>query len=162
MLRFSAEVPLGWLRPHPSWRHQLIATELHFRLRVFLGSESRGRIAAKAGVRLSSEDVVKPDLAVFLEEHCDRNHEGSAAAGTPDLVVEILSPGTAGRDLRDKRALYERSSIPEYWIVDPVVETIQVLTLARGTYREAALYRRGDALVSPLLPELKFLFAGIP
>lgn len=150
-----------YVGPPPIWRHQLIATELHFRLRAYLGMGSRGRIAAEAGIRLSNEDVVKPDLVVFLEEHRERIDEAAAAAGTPDLVAEILSPGTAGRDLRDKRALYERSGIPEYWIVDPVAETIQVLVLAGDAYREAALYRRGDTLVSSLLPGLEIPVAEI-
>jgi Uma2 family endonuclease len=141
--------------PSPTWRHQLIGTELLFRLRTYLGPGSRGRVAsAPAGVRLSDEDVVEPDLVVILEEHRERIDE-SSVAGTPDLVVEILSPGTAGRDLRVKRALYERSGIPEYWIVDPVAETIQVLALAEGSYREAGLYQRGDTLLSLLLPGLE-------
>src|SRR5947209_3473624 len=96
-----------FVSPPPSWRHQLILTELLFRLRNYLGQGARGRVAsAPAGVRLSDEDIVEPDLVVILEEHRDRIDE-SSVAGTPDLVVEILSPGTAGRDLLDKRALYE-------------------------------------------------------
>jgi len=147
--------------PSPSWRHQLIGTELLFRLRTFLGSGSRGRVAAApAGVRLSDEDVVEPDLVVILAEHRERIDE-SSVAGTPDLVVEILSPGTAGRDLRVKRALYERSGIPEYWIVDPAAETIQVLALAEGAYREAGLYRSDQTLTSPLLPGLEIQLAQI-
>jgi Uma2 family endonuclease len=150
-----------FVSPTPSWRHQLILTELLFRLRNYLGQGSRGRVAsAPAGVRLSDEDIVEPDLVVILEEHRDRIDE-SSVAGTPDLVVEILSPGTAGRDLGVKRALYEQAGVPEYWIVDPQAETIQVLALARDAYREAALCRRGDTLLSPLLPGLEISVAEI-
>jgi Uma2 family endonuclease len=141
--------------PPPTWRHQLIATELLFQLRTYFGAGFRGRIATAAGLRLSNEDIVKPDLVVFLEEHHDRIDESAVAAGPPDLTVEILSPGTAGRDLCEKRALYERSGIPEYWIVDPRAQRTQVLTLVGGAYREAGLYRSGDTLVSPLLPGLE-------
>jgi Uma2 family endonuclease len=137
--------------PPPTWRHQLIATELLFQLRTYFGAGFRGRIATAAGLRLSNEDIVKPDLVVFLEEHHDRIDESAVAAGPPDLTVEILSPGTAGRDLCEKRALYERSGIPEYWIVDPVAETIQVLAFTGGTYLEVDLYQRGNTLLSPLL-----------
>ncbi len=150
-----------FVAPTPSWRHQLIVTELLFRLRTYLGAGSRGRVAtAPAGVRLSDEDIVEPDLVVILEEHRERIDE-SSVAGTPDLVVEILSPGTAGRDLGAKRALYEHAGIPEYWIVDPKAATIQVLALADGAYREAVLYRRDQTLISPLLPGLEIPLAEI-
>lgn len=150
-----------FVSPTPSWRHQLILTELLFRLRNYLGQGARGRVvSAPAGVRLSDEDVVEPDLVVILEEHRDRIDE-SSVAGTPDLVIEILSPGTAGRDLGAKRTLYEHAGVPEYWIVDPKAETIQVLALSGDAYREAALYRRGDTLLSPLLPGLEIPVAQI-
>jgi len=53
----------------------------------------------------------------------------SAVQGAPDLVVEILSPSTAGRDRVAKRTLYGKYGVREYWIVDPVGSTIEVLTL---------------------------------
>ena len=87
--------------------------------------------------------------------------EDSALDGAPDLVVEILSPGTAGRDRGAKRAVYERFGGREYWIVDPVAATIRVLALTDGAYREAGLYRRDQTLVSPLLAGLEIPLATV-
>lgn len=145
-----------FVSPPPTLRHQRIGRNLLRFLDRYLEVRSRGEIFyAPAGVRLSDEDVVEPDLVVLLREHADRAADDAYVLGAPDLVVEILSPGTAGRDLGSKRALYESAGVPEYWIVDPVGATIQVLALEEGIYREAALYRRGDTLISPLLPELE-------
>jgi Uma2 family endonuclease len=148
--------------PPPTLRHQRIGRKLLRFIDRYLEESSRGEIFySQTGVRLSEEDVVEPDLVVVLSEHSDRAGDDAYIAGAPDLVVEILSPGTAGRDLRGKRTLYERSGVPEYWIVDPVSATIQVLALVGDAYREAALYRRGDTLVSPLLPGLEIPVAQI-
>ncbi|CAN5178996.1 hypothetical protein BH23GEM4_BH23GEM4_14960 [soil metagenome] len=71
-------------------------------------------------------------------------------------MVEILSPGTAGRDLVMKRELYARVGIQEYWIVDVEAGNIEVLALEPETsdYARSGLLRRGETLRSPLLPEL--------
>lgn len=106
------------------------------------------------GIRLSDEDVAVPDLLVVLTENLHRIEE-QCIGGPPDLVVEILSPGTAGRDLGAKRALYEQSGVPEYWIGDPVAETIEVLSLVSGRYVRFGLFGRGDILRSPLLEGLE-------
>ncbi|MEI8095064.1 MAG: Uma2 family endonuclease [Spirochaetales bacterium] len=50
--------------------------------------------------------------------------------GAPDLVVEILSPSTSRKDLHEKYALYERSGVREYWVIDPVGRWLQQYVLA--------------------------------
>ena len=57
-----------------------------------------------------------------------------------DVVVEVVSPDDPGRDLVVKRADYAEAAIPEYWIVDPRVETVTVLTLAGGAYVEHGVF----------------------
>jgi Uma2 family endonuclease len=59
----------------------------------------------------------------------------------PDLVVEILSPGTRRRDLTTKRELYAQSGVPEYWTVDPDARSVEILTLDDGRHERAL---RGD------------------
>jgi len=80
---------------------------------------------------------------------------GENVQGAPDLVVEILSPATADRDRGYKRELYGRHGVKEYWLVDPMTETItvhrqraEVLTVARTFSREQTLH-------SALLPGLE-------
>jgi Uma2 family endonuclease len=81
--------------------------------------------------------------------------------GAPDVVVEILSPGTAKRDLGVKRTVYEAAGVPEYWIVDAESAAVEVLVLERGAYVRLGLFRRGDTLRSRVLPDLTVLLAPV-
>ena len=102
---------------------------------------------------MSNKDVPQPDLLVVRSIHADRIGE-DVVEGPPDVVIEILSPGTAGRDLIVKRELYARSGILEYWIIDPVNSEIEVLVLQDDLYSTFARYARTDTLASPALPGL--------
>lgn len=123
-----------YVSPPPTTEHQRIAGHLYTMLRRHLEATSQGEVLfAPVGVRLSEHDVVEPDLVVMRAEHAERVRD-RWIEGPPDLVVEILSPGTAGRDLVLKRELYERAGVPEYWIVDPKSRSVEVLHLERGRY----------------------------
>lgn len=150
-----------FVAPTPTSQHQRIVRKLLRVLDSYCETGARGEaFCSPLGVKLSPEDIVQPDLMVVLREHSARI-EKAAIVGSPDLVVEILSPGTAGRDLGHKRGLYESFGIPEYWIVDPVAETIEVLALAGRAYRHSGLYRSDQALLSPLLGGLEIPLAQI-
>ncbi|MEG4851462.1 Uma2 family endonuclease [Microcoleus sp. B5-D4] len=74
----------------------------------------------------------------------------------PRLVVEVVSPGRVGRD-RDyerKRAQYAARGIAEYWAIDPIEELVTVLRLEDGQYVEVGVFRDGEAIVSPMFPQL--------
>jgi len=76
-------------------------------------------------VVFSDLDVVEPDLLYVSRE---RRHVVTEAhvQGPPDLVVEVLSPGTRKTDELTKRKPYERFGVAEYWVVDPELETIKI------------------------------------
>ncbi|CAN5124455.1 Uma2 family endonuclease [soil metagenome] len=140
----------------PSIRHQDVSGNLYSYMRRHLKETNRGRIFyAPTRVRLSDERIVEPDLLVVLSEHSDLIGT-QIIEGAPDLVVEILSPGTAGRDLVMKHELYERAGVAEYWIVDVEAGNIEVLALERGKsdYARSGLLRRGETCGLPCLPEL--------
>jgi Uma2 family endonuclease len=140
------------LAPPPSIAHQRASRNLELRLAEYLRRTGAGEVLdAPVGVRLAEDTVLEPDLVVVLSAHADRVGD-QAIEGVPDLVVEVLSPGTAQRDLGRKRDLYERHGVPEYWIVDPEARTIEVLALASGLYDRAGLYGTGDVLRSAVLP----------
>lgn len=150
-----------FVSPPPIIRHSRIARELGTRIHAFLDRAHLGELFfAPTGVRLGDEDVVEPDLLVVLREHADRIGE-QVIDGPPDLCVEILSAGSARRDLTTKRELYARAGVPEYWIVDPETASVEVLRLDRGAYARAGLYRKGDTLRSPLLEGLQIPLAGV-
>lgn len=150
-----------FVTPTPSIRHQRISRELGSRLREVLRWTGGGEMFfAPTGVRLGEDVVIEPDLLVVLTEHRARIGE-QVIDGPPDLVVEVLSPGSARRDLVAKRELYARFGVPEYWIVDSEASSIEVLVVDRGSYTRAGFFRRADTLVSPLLPDLSIVLAEV-
>ena len=72
---------------------------------------------APTDVKLSESDVVQPDILAVCDQ---RKITDTHIDGAPDLIVEVLSPGTAARDLRQKKSLYARCRVPEYLVVDPL------------------------------------------
>ena len=117
--------------PAPSLRHQEVLANLAFALRVFVKKNVLGRVyLAPVDVVLSDEDVVQPDIVFVSEERREILSETNIV-GAPDLVIEILSPSTADRDKNLKLSLYVRAGVREYWIVDPVEETVQVVQVVQ-------------------------------
>ena len=139
------------MTPAPGERHQRASILLGWRLIQFVTENRLGRVyAAPFDVVLSNTDVVQPDLLFVSHE---RAHVVTAAnvRGAPDLVVEILSPSTADRDLTFERRLYARHGVNEYWIVDTDAGTVTVLLLREGEFEVAGTYGTGDTLTSPTL-----------
>lgn len=100
-----------------------------------------------------TKNIVQPDLCVI----CDSSKlVDPGCAGAPDLIVEILSPGTAAKDLGPKRDLYEEYGVKELWIVHPAVGTIALHVLENGKYRILPLLAKGQILKSPTFPDLQF------
>jgi len=135
----------------PTTRHQTIAQRLNLALQEFVAAGSLGRLwFAPLDVVLSNHDVAQPDI-LFVSNERSSIVTDANIQGAPDLVVEILSPGTAEHDRGYKQALYGRHGVREYWLVDPDAETVEVLTLGDQGLTPTATYRRGEVLASPLL-----------
>ena len=99
-----------------------------------------------------------PDLVVLREEHLQltqRRLTITLDMPPPRLIAEVVSPGKTNRD-RDyiyKRAQYAAIGVPEYWLIDPVAQTVMVLSLEGGTYREIGVF--GEQSASVELPGLE-------
>jgi Uma2 family endonuclease len=107
---------------------------------------------APTDVVLSPETVVQPDILFVSNERRGIITEPNVS-GAPDLVVEILSPGTAERDRELKLNLYARYGVREYWIVDPEDETVEVMELGPEGPLDVRRYDAGS-VESRLLPGL--------
>ena len=94
----------------------------------------------------------EPDVLFMHAEHADRMTDEYWEGA--DLVMEVVSPGDEDRrrDLKTKREEYAQAGIPEYWIVDPELEQITVLTLDGQTYVVHGEFKRGEQATSKLLP----------
>ena len=141
------------MAPAPDLRHQRINTRLSALVHAFVNERNIGEVFhPPCDVVLSPTDVVQPDLIFVSRERKSILREGDAVRGAPDLVVEILSPSTADRDRKLKRALYAAHGVTEYWLVDPAAETVTVLTPGADGFDVAAVHGRGQTLTSPTLP----------
>ena len=109
----------------PRLVHQSVAGDLYGTFREYLKGKPCRVFIAPVDVffpRVKEQDeddvdtVVQPDVAVVCDP--DKLRE-KGIWGAPDLVVEVLSPSTSRKDLREKYDLYQRSGVREYWVVDP-------------------------------------------
>ena len=144
------------MTPAPNTRHQDISGNLFGIVWNFLRINPVGKVFSAPYDVVFSKDppqVAEPDLVFVSKEHSSIIGEKNIQ-GAPDLLVEILSEGTATRDRRKKHSLYERFGVPEYWIVDPETETAQVFRLVDGHYATALEFGLGDRLETALLPGL--------
>ena len=143
-----------YVTPSPITRHQAVSMNLSALLWQFLKANPIGRVfAAPFDVVLSYLDVVEPDLLYISRERPDILTD-KHVRGAPDLVVEILSPGTRRTDEVAKRKLYERFGVQEYWIADVDLNAISVHRRVDDVFDRVAELRadRHDVLTSPLLP----------
>jgi Uma2 family endonuclease len=131
----------------PSTRHQLVGGNLFSALHRNLRGSRCTPFIAPTDVRLSETDVVQPDILVV----CDpAKITPSHIEGAPDLVVEVLSPSTSAKDLREKKRLYQRAGVAEYLVVDPLEMYAQRYALsAEGCYGEPEIFGAQETL--PLL-----------
>ncbi|WP_310487223.1 Uma2 family endonuclease [Chamaesiphon sp. VAR_69_metabat_338] len=106
----------------------------------------------RATARIPDLTVLSEDLALELQE----NNRSIILADMPPptLVVEVVSPNQDKRDYRYKRSEYAARQIPEYWIVDPILDKVTILELVEGLYEEQ-VYTGEQAIASPQFSQLK-------
>ena len=133
----------------PVLNHQRVSRHIQFQLYEQIERQGKGEVFnAPTAVQLSDFDIVEPDLLVVLADHGQRLRE-TRVDGPPDLVVEILSPSTRRLDRELKMALYQRTGVSEYWIVDPAARRVE-------KYR-----RQGDRLAPTGVFSQQIAFDGL-
>lgn len=143
------------MTPAPVTRHQRISRKIEFMLEKYVTENDLGEIFyAPLDVYLDNENVVQPDILFISKERLDIIGEKNIQ-GAPDLVIEIISESTAYRDLVQKKKLYARFGVKEYWIVLPEESSVEVYTLKDNAFGFYKSYGKDDTLKSPLLQELK-------
>jgi len=110
---------------------------------------------APADVVLDPENTVQPDL-IFVANANLGIIQHRAIFGTPDLLVELISPSSVRRDRYDKKDLYARFGVKEYWIGDPANKSLEILTLKEGGYGLHCAAELKGKLTSLVLMGLEF------
>jgi Uma2 family endonuclease len=121
-----------YVTPAPGTRHQRIVTDLVVHLGAFVRSHGLGELfVSPFDVLFAEGDYMEPDL-VFVRRDRVGLLSDRGVEGAPDLVVEVLSPSTAGRDRGIKLDRYRLFGVPEYWIIDAESRTVDIWKLAEG------------------------------
>ena len=118
-----------------SRKHQDIVDFLSTLMRIFAETHALGKsLIAPFSMHLASGPSVRePDLLFVRNEHLDRLKD-TYLDGPADLVVEIISPESIGRDRGDKFVEYEQAGIPEYWLIDPTRQHTEFYYLKESHY----------------------------
>jgi Uma2 family endonuclease len=144
-----------YMSPAPLSKHQLISMNLSIEMGQYIRKNKIGHLfAAPYDVYLDeNENVVQPDILVILKKNSSiiQGH----IHGVPDLVIEIMSTGSRKYDLGEKKDLYERFGVSEYWIIDPETQDALGYELKNGAYQKVGIYK--GKIVSFLLRQ-EFFF----
>ncbi|QKY68826.1 Uma2 family endonuclease [Lentibacillus sp. CBA3610] len=144
------------MSPSPSRRHQQVLGELFTAFSVFLRGKECAAFFVPFDVRLFSENkwddeidhVLQPDLSIV----CDPNKlDDKGCNGSPDMIIEVLSPSSVKMDRWTKYQLYEKSGVKEYWLVDPVLESVEIHCLSDEGYEFQGVFTKEDTISVSIL-----------
>ncbi len=148
-----------FMSPAPNFTHQVVLSNLNDILKGH--ARTIGAIVAfsPVDVYLDNKNVFQPDLLLVKKENLAIITE-RGLQGAPDLAVEIISPSNAFKDRNQKRRLYQKFGVKEYWIMDPGNRTLEIYDFS--SEETPILYLVGEGEVtSNLLPGLSFSFADL-
>ena len=132
-------------------------------MKSFLLNNPVGEVLYGPGVILSDYDGVIPDLVYLSNERRNQVATGTRIYGAPNLVVEVLSPGTQNmeRDRKVKLRLYDKYGVDEYWIVDTRARAFEVYRREAGNLKFFTTFVSDEAITTPLLPGFDCSVVGI-
>ena len=151
----------AYLMAAPNTNHQRISTRLLRKFANHLDGKRCEVFHAAFDVRLNADKgddtVVQPDLLVI----CDpKKIDAKGCKGAPDLVIEILSPSTAGHDMMRKFIKYTDAGVKEIWFVDPDTHDVKIFKQRDGEYF-VSMFGPTDKIVVSILPGLTIDMADI-
>lgn len=156
------------MSPAPNTNHQTVSVNLTGCFLELFKRSSCKIFVAPFDVRLeiptepNQSTVVQPDLCVICDES---KLDEKGCNGSPDLIVEIISPNNRKHDLHTKFNLYQEAGVKEYWIVEPVEKMILVYTLENGKFIGSKPFVTDEMVSSKLFPIIQFavddIFYGI-
>ncbi len=142
------------MSPAPEVPHQKVVGAIYRYLCEKIEDQGLGEVLqAPLDVILSEQEVYQPDVLVVLNEHANRVQR-KGAVGAPDLVVEVISPSSALYDRVNKHMAYEQAGIPEYWLVQEQMRTIELFVLENRKYRSLGIFQGEQVLPSRIVPQM--------
>lgn len=147
----------------PGVRHQRVLHNLQTEFELYLRQNPIGILVPGAGAVFSQSDAVIPDLVFVLNERWEDVTTGPRITGAPDIVIEIISPGTENRrrDLLVKRQLNAKYGVAEYWVIDPENRSVDIYRLLGQTLERIATLMDDEQITSPMLPDFQLEIPAI-
>ncbi|MCJ0930666.1 Uma2 family endonuclease [Virgibacillus halodenitrificans] len=148
------------MSPTPSRKHQQVLRELSTAFSIFLRDKECEVFFAPFDVRLLADNkqdedinnVVQPDLSIV----CDQEKlDDRGCNGAPDMIIEVLSPSSVKLDRWKKYQLYEKAGVKEYWLVDPINESVETHLLIDGQYKFQGVFTKEDTVTINIFNEMK-------
>src|ERR1043166_9049414 len=139
----------------PHFYHQLVCGNIYGLLKNWNDQTQLGRPVIAPGLIFADDDDVVSDVAWLSKERLAiALADDGKLHSAPDLVIEVLSPGSTNkrRDREAKLKLYSRRGVPEYWIVDWLAHSVEIYRRQNTELELFATLTKGDVLESPLLP----------
>lgn len=142
--------------PAPDTWHQDWSRQLYRRIDAHVLRGKLGEVFfAPMDVVLDEKNTVQPDI-IFVSKANRQIIQKAAIFGTPDLLVELVSPSSVRRDRYIKHRLYARFGVKEYWLGDPANKALEVWKLERGCLELHCMAEEKGPVTSLVLPRLAF------
>jgi Uma2 family endonuclease len=138
----------------PGLPHQIISDNIIHLIRTFLDKRPIGIVVSTVGLILSEYSGVIPDIVFFRNESVEKIVTGERLSSAPELVIEILSPGSQNirRDRVAKFQLYGKYKVAEYWLIDKDNHAVEIYRLQNTELQLVSILTGNDELTSPVLP----------
>ncbi len=144
--------------------HASVEAALVHLMREHVIANTLGKVfGSSAGYDLPSGDTLEPDVSYISAQRLaagPRSGPDEFLRVVPTLVIEIASPSTARRDQTEKKIIYERNGVDEYWIVEPRAQTVTVFHLGEAGYDAGEMFKSGRVR-SRVLPKLSVSIAKL-
>ena len=141
--------------PAPSTNHQSVSRNLEFLIWNFVKQKGLGNVFdAPIDIVFDDDEVFQPDI-VFIKSENQSIIGKNAIQGVPDLIVEIVSPSSTFYDTIEKKDIYRKYGVKEYWIIFPDEKVIEVLSLEKGEYLEFCKSKKEGIVKSKILEGLE-------
>jgi Uma2 family endonuclease len=147
--------------PSPILRHQIVVQRLWWLLDDYARVNGGLAVMSPMDVVFSQFDVVQPDIVFIAASKLKTVSLDSRIHQVPDLAIEVLSSSTAPNDRGRKMRMFHHYGVLEYWIADPVGETIEIYSRAVGEYALARRVSGGAMARSAVVPDLRFPAAAV-
>ena len=123
-----------YMSPAPSYEHQRLIMEIAAKIHEFVAAAALGECTpAPIDVFLDADNAFQPDIVFILQKNLSII-KGGKVRGTPDIIVEILSPGSKEYDLGKKKTAYEKSGVKEYFAVEQKNKEVYTFYLKSNKY----------------------------